>query len=77
MLAAPVRQAFQPSASYRETHTCTILRVTYGRTAGVQHLFAAYKLGSKPRLRRTTPAGRCPGKHCLKRHWLEIRFLKV
>ena len=35
-----------PSASYRESHTCTILRATYRRTAGVLHLFAAYKLGN-------------------------------
>jgi hypothetical protein len=44
-----------------------LVRATYGRTAGVRHLFAAYELGNKPRLRRTAPAGRCPGR-CLTRH---------
>jgi hypothetical protein len=28
-----------------------LVRATYDRTAGVRHLFAAYKLDNKPRLR--------------------------
>ena len=48
MLATPVRQAFQPFASDRESRTCTILRATYGRATyglatGVRHLFAGYE----------------------------------
>jgi transposase len=41
------------------------MRATYTRTAGIRHLFAAYEL--EPRLRRTAPPHRRPGKRSLMR----------